>query len=186
MIKSTDNETSSISKRAIYVKDDDFMQCMDIYEDPNSCRVFAIVHENKIEVLFESIDHRQKVSNKLERISMIDICSRFDEQYKDVFLTCSFGPIHTSKGTELALAFAGEIGFVYVISFTETLKDSLKILKGHFCCVMQLEFLKRSKNRLLSCSQDHSIILWDIEKGEVIHRFIDIQNQMSCINCFVI
>ena len=173
------------TKRVVYSKDEVFFQAVDLFETESGLRVLGVAHENQVRFFFTGPSNTEGLILQSENDFVFQIENKPRPDYKDIFLTCSFGIISGAPANQLVFACAGEIGYIYLLYLDPTLVNNQVVLKGHFNSVMQLRFLKHHRNRLLSCSQDHSIILWDLLTSQIIHKFIDIDNEMSCVNCLV-
>lgn len=181
----SNNESGSHLKRILFSKDEVYFQAVELFETDDGLKVMGLVHENEVVFFFSYSSVHENSKDRLEKNSVFQIENKPRPEYKDILLACSFGVVSTESGNQLVFACGGEIGHIYLLYLENPVVNRLSTLQGHFNSVMGIRFLKNHRNRLLSCSQDHSIICWDPHTSEVIHRIIDIDNEMSCVNCLV-
>lgn len=154
----------------LYQTEDRFPVNFDVLETEAGDFLVSIVHGSAIHLSLISDNCNQSEQKTLT------LRNSFDCEYKDVLLVARFG---RHDGTQLLCA-AGETGCIYLITLASFEKIDFWALRHHLKTVMDIRFTHKS--RLLSASQDHSVILWDLSQHAVLCAWIDTASRLTAAN----
>ena len=107
------------------------------------------------------------------------------EEYQEVLLHIKVAAIQRKGREMLSILAGGETGNTYLLPLSGDPNLALHVLKGHYNSITSICVFKTLDNRALTSSTDGSVILWDLSKGEVLYRFLDVSCRQLGINSIV-
>lgn len=156
--------------RVLFLADSLFPVNFDLLESSTGAYLVAIIQGYTLHLAFFESAHL------LPQRKLIHFVNDYDIEYKEVLLIVRFGLTEAGE----MLCAAGETGFVYIINLVPLEQLDFWVLKHHLKTVMDIRFV--AEERLVTASQDHSVILWDLRLRQVLCQWIASASRLSAAN----
>lgn len=157
-------------QRVLFAAEDSLPVTFDLAESAAGSCLVAVAHGHSLHLtLFPDAYARGESKT-------VNLLNDHDGAYRDVLLVVRFG---AGESGELLCA-AGEMGFVYLVSLAPLEQLHFWVFRQHLKTVMDLRFAPGQ--RLVTASQDHSVVLWDLRLRTVLCQWIDTAARLSAAN----